>query len=216
MKNLFFLLSLIFVVSCDKKVNNSSIEPHLELVSFETQVKMVEIPGGYYRPFFDIDSIKEVYVSRFFMDERLVTNQEYLNFLIANPQWVKSNILSLYADENYLKNWKSDFEIPEGVSLQAPVTNVSWYAAKAFAQSLGKRLPTVDEWEYVGVADKSSPNAADNPEFTNYILASYKTGERYKIPVKAGQSNYYGIYDMYGSVWEWTSDFNSVMMTGES
>ena len=34
--------------------------------------------------------------------------------------------------------------------------------------------------------------------------------------VRQGEPNFYGVYDMYGMVWEWTYDFNSVMMSGES
>jgi len=217
MKQFFYICSCFFlIISCNKVADVNYAEQTPDLASFKTSSKMVQIPAGNYLPFFGQDSLQEVHVSSFLMDQTLVTNQEYLHFLHANPQWTKSQIKSLYADKNYLKNWKSDFEIPEGVSPNAPVTNVSWYAAKAYAQSLGKRLPTVDEWEFVGVANQKLPNAANDPEFTNQILASYQIGERYKIPVKSAPPNYYGIYDMYGSVWEWTADFNSVMMTGES
>ena len=38
----------------------------------------------------------------------------------------------------------------------------------------------------------------------------------YLKPVKQGKPNYYGLYDLYGVIWEWTEDFNSVMMTGDS
>lgn len=216
MKYVLFIIGFALAFSCSNSVETSVTEPAAELVGFNSSSQMIEIPGGNYVPFFGQDSLQEVHVSSFLMDQTLVTNQDYLNFLKANPQWTRSQIKGLYADANYLKNWKSDFEIPEGISPDAPVSNVSWYAAKAYAASLGKRLPTVDEWEYVGVANLTVPNAANDPEFTNQILASYKTGDRYRIPVKSGQPNYYGIYDMYGSVWEWTSDFNSVMMTGES
>lgn len=217
MKSHILLVIILLLASCRSESNNAiEIIDQQTIANKRNTKKMIEIPAGTYIPFFGQDSVKEVYVSTFLMDETLVTNEEFLSFLKANPEWTRSKILKLYADSNYLKNWVSDFDIPNGVSADAPVTNVSWYAAKAYAQYVGKRLPTVDEWEFVGVADDDSPNAADDEAFTNKILSSYRAGKRYLIPVKVGRPNYYGIYDMYGSVWEWTADFNSVMMTGES
>ncbi len=186
------------------------------LVSITDNKKMVKISGGSYKPFFGQDSINKVVIPSFYMDETPVTNSDFLKFVEANPQWSKSKVLKLYADSNYLKNWVSDFEIPYGISPNAPVTYVSWYAAKAYAASVGKRLPTVDEWEYVGVANEVEANASNDPAFTNSILSLYGMRDLYRRSVKSGIPNYYGVYDMFGSVWQWTSDFNSVMMTGES
>jgi len=213
----FTFYSLFLITSCQSPSSQpvgDSNNQRIQAISDDK--KMVLIKGGTYTPFFSLDSINEVHISSFYMDECTVTNSEYLRFVEANPQWSRSKVLKLYADSNYLKNWVSDVEPPLGISPDAPVTNVSWYAAKAYAESVGKRLPTVDEWEYVGVADDVVPNASNDPTFTDKIIDSYRTGERYKIPVKTKTPNFYGIYDMYGSVWEWTSDFNSIMMTGES
>src|SRR5690606_38936160 len=129
-----------------------------------------KIEGGTYEAFIGKDSGRVVQVKSFYLDETPVTNAEYLQFVKANPQWTKSKVLRLYADDSYLKNWKSDFEIPENLSPDAPITNISWYAAEAYAKSVGKRLPTIDEWEYVGLADKNSKNASQKPEFTDFIL----------------------------------------------
>ena len=118
--------------------------------------------------------------------------------------------------EMCIRDRKSDYEFPADVSPQAPVTNVSWYAAKAYAQSVGKRLPTVDEWEYAARASEKLKDATENPEFTTKILKLYQQKYGYKKPVKQHEANAWGIYDLYGTIWEWTEDFNSVMMTGES
>ncbi|ROH97882.1 formylglycine-generating enzyme family protein [Chryseobacterium daecheongense] len=213
-----FFIIVISQVSCsghrDVSDTKSHVQHHPNKVS--SSKKMVKIDGGTYKAFIGKDSGRIVKVKTFYLDESPVTNGEYLEFLKKNPQWAKSKILRLYADTTYLKNWKSDFEIPENLGPETPVTNVSWYAAKAYAESVGKRLPTIDEWEYTALADRDSKDASQKPEFTEFILKSYQKKEKSKQPVKHSQPNYYGVYDMYGMVWEWTYDFNSVMMSGES
>ena len=218
MKNIIYILFAFFLFSCTensvKKIQKTPIETKLSMISSNTL--MQKIDGGDYRAFVGKESDGLTKVSSFYLDETAVTNAEYLQFLKANPQWSKSKILRLYADSTYLKNWKSDFEIPEDVSPNAPVTNVSWFAAKAYAESVGKRLPTVDEWEYAARANENLKDATENPAFTKHILQLYQEKMNYKKPVKQHQPNAWKIYDLYGTIWEWTDDFSSVMMTGES
>ncbi|WP_312992372.1 formylglycine-generating enzyme family protein [Chryseobacterium flavum] len=218
----FTFITLLAVCSglvfCSEQTNSPDAEVPVrtQLQPIVSQKKMIEIQGGTYKAFIGKDSGRIVKVQTFYLDDSPVTNREYLEFLIANPQWTKSKVLQLYADSNYLKHWKSDYEIPEGISPDAPVTNVSWFAAESYAKSAGKRLPEIDEWEYAALADQHSKNASEKPAFTDYILKSYQKKNKNKQPVKQDLPNYYGIYDLYGMVWEWTHDFNSVMMSGES
>src|SRR5690606_5228800 len=130
-----------------------------ELIHIANTKKQVPVKGGFFKPFFEIDeNVKEV-VSSFLLDETPVTNAEYLEFVRANPQWRKSNVPRIYADESYLKNWVNDTVFAEGILPDAPVTNVSWFAASAYAESVGKRLPTIEEWEFAARADRTSPDA---------------------------------------------------------
>lgn len=217
MRYFVYILGFMLFFSCSKKqitAENTTLKPHLTFIS--CQKNMLKIEGGSYRPFVGKESDSLTFVNSFLMDETAVTNAEFLEFLKKNPQWTKSQVLRLFADSTYLHSWKSDYEFPADVSPQAPVTNVSWYAAKAYAQSVGKRLPTVDEWEYAARASEKLKDATENPEFTTKILKLYQQKYGYKKPVKQHEANAWGIYDLYGTIWEWTEDFNSVMMTGES
>ena len=85
-----------------------------------------------------------------------VTNQEFIAFLSKNTKWKKSQVSPLFSDANYLAQFESDLEIKPGNLLEAPVTNVSWFAAKAFCQERGLRLPSVYEWEYLAATDEKN------------------------------------------------------------
>lgn len=213
----FIFIIFIFITSCfqSRETTHASAVP-VQLNPVSIQKKMVEIEGGTYAAFIGKDSGRIVEVASFQMDETPVTVSEYLIFLKANPQWTKSKIPALYADNSYLHNWSGDFEPPADVSPDAPVTNISWFAAKAYAESVGKRLPTVDEWEFAAIADRTSKDASEKPEFTDFILKSYQNKKNYRNAVGQDDANYYGVHNLYGMIWEWTDDFNSVMITGES
>lgn len=93
----------------------------------------------------DEKPVHPVYVDAFYMDIYEVTNAEYKKFIDANPQWQKTHIPRAYHDGNYLKSW-NDNNYPSGKG-NYPVVHVSWYAAVAYAEWVGKRLPTEAEWE---------------------------------------------------------------------
>lgn len=175
---------------------------------------MVHIEGGTYLPLYGSD--KMIQVNDFSMDVYPVTNQEFLTFVQENPEWKKSEVKALFADNAYLQTWKNDSSLPENILPNAPVTNVSWYAAKRYCECEGKRLPTLSEWEYVARANEKMPNAEDEDAFNQYILDWYKTPNTFNKPVGSTFANYWGVHDLHGLVWEWTLDFNTVLMTGES
>ncbi len=180
-----------------------------------SQTEMRAVKGGYLRPLYSLDS-SSVYVADFLLDEYPVTQKEFLEFVKKYPDWRKSQVKSLYADQSYLRNWQGDTELGKGVNPLSPVTNVSWFSAKAYCACLGKRLPSVDEWELAARANETSPNAEDDSLFNQRIVHSYEIPKTYLNPVKSTYQNYWGVYDMHGLVWEWTSDFNSVLISGES
>jgi formylglycine-generating enzyme required for sulfatase activity len=177
--------------------------------------RMVEVSGGSFVPLFGSSPPQRVEVKSFRMDVTPVTQTQYLDFVKRTPDWRKSKVKRLFADISYLGNWTDDLTPP--VELRgAPVTMVSWHAASAYCSAHGKRLPTVDEWEYVAMADATRKDARTDPAFSQSILRSYETPRTYVNAVGKGIPNVWGVYDLHGLVWEWTLDFNSILITGES
>ena len=176
---------------------------------------MVLIEGSRYIPLYGRDSTV-VEVKDFKMDIYPVTTKDYELFLKKNPKWRKSKVKSLFADKSYLSNWKNDFEIKDSIHAKSPVNYVSWFAAKAYCECQNKRLPTVDEWEYVAMADETTKDARVKPAFNEKILAWYEAPRTKENVIGETPKNAWGVYDLHGLVWEWTLDFNSVLITGES
>lgn len=184
-------------------------------VLVSAQSDMVKVTGGSYTPLFGTFDTK-VEVKSFLVDVVPVTNQEFVDFVKKNPEWRRSNILRLYANRNYLQDWLNDTTLSASQLPNAPITNISWFAASAFAKSKGKRLPTTDEWEYVAMASATLKDARKDSLYSKQILAWYEKPKTYANPIGNDEPNYWGVKNLFGLVWEWTEDFNSIMMTGES
>ncbi len=179
------------------------------------QENMAKIKGGTYIPLYGVDSTA-VTIDDFSMDVYPVTNADYLEFVREFPAWQKSKVKRLFADGSYLAYWESDLSYGNQLAPDAPVTAISWFAAKKYCECQGKRLPTVDEWEFVAMADEETPDARKKESYNQKILDWYETPKTFNNEIGSTFKNYWGIYDLHGLVWEWTMDFNSVLISGES
>jgi formylglycine-generating enzyme len=179
---------------------------------------MVFIPGGSYKPLYS-KAAAERTTSPFFMDVIQVTNRQFLEFVKEYPEWQRSKVNPAQADANYLRHWSGDLDLgPEAGEIQdTPVTNVSWFAAKAYCEAHGRRLPTQDEWEFVARADASRLDASNDPAFLRQLLEWYsKPANGSAEPAKSAPVNVHGLRGLHGLVWEWVNDFNSTMIVGDS
>ncbi|MEO8772772.1 MAG: SUMF1/EgtB/PvdO family nonheme iron enzyme, partial [Gelidibacter sp.] len=52
--------------------------------------------------------------------------------------------------------------------------------------------------------------------YNEQILSWYEAPRSNENEIGQHPKNFWGVYDLHGLVWEWTSDFNSVMLSGES
>ena len=150
----------------------------------------------------DEKPVHTVYVDAFYIDTYEVTNAQFKAFINANPLWRKDRISDKYHDGGYLWHWSGN-SYPSGKG-NHPVVYVSWYAAMAYAQWAGKRLPTEAEWEKAargGLEGKKYPWG----DTIDANKANYKAGGSI-TPVAMYGPNGYGLYDITGNVWEWCLD----------
>lgn len=191
----------------------------------DPDVRMVRVPAGGYLPLYrqpaaddgKATGTRRRLVAAFEMDTYPVTNAEYLAFVHQHPQWRKSQAQKLFVDGSYLAHWRGDLDLGEMAPPESPVVNVSWFAARAYLRARGKALPTVDQWEYVAAASETLVDASREPAFLERLRVWYGQPARRPLPrIGSGFRTAYGAHDLHGLVWEWTLDFNSALVTGES
>ena len=178
---------------------------------------MVLVPAGTYEPLYISEGEKKV--AAFFLDEVPVTNALFLEFVRANPRWRRSAVAPIFADAHYLEHWAGDLDLGDTSKVLAdgPVTNVSWFAARAYARWRGKRLPTMAEWEMAAAASATSARGKDDPEHYRRILEWYARPTRFPLPaVSSAPRDFHGVRGLHGLVWEWVEDFNTALVSGES
>ena len=101
-----------------------------------------------------------------------------------------------------------------------PVTHVAYEDAEAYAHWAGKELPTEAEWEFAARGGLEGANFAWGNEYApeGKMMANTWQGQfpwqnlnldgyEGTSPVGSFPPNGYGLYDMGGNVWQWTSDY---------
>jgi len=153
---------------------------------------MVLVPGGEFmmgrnngepveRP------ARRVSVQPFYMDVYEVTNAEYAEFLQATGGRAPSG-------------WKNS-TYPGGEE-NFPVVGVNWDQASDYAKWKGKRLPTEEEWEFAARGTESLLYPWGN----DWIEGKANVGTKaFKAVGTSPGTSPFGIYDMIGNAWEWTS-----------
>ena len=158
--------------------------------------------------YFDNESPQhQFYLEPFQLANRLISCGEYLEFIERGGYQEPS----LWLSEAWYQLQESDCKSPlywikrdnqwfhftlaglVPLDLNAPVSNISYFEANAYAASVGKRLPTEQEWE---VAARSVSSA----------ITSKREPQTQAVPLlPAGCSTTHGLQQMFGELWQWTS-----------
>jgi formylglycine-generating enzyme required for sulfatase activity len=141
-----------------------------------------------------------VTVPQFFMDRTEVSNSEYADFV---------------RDTNYTppSHWIGN-KPPFGQETW-PVVNVTFADANAFAawrskrDALAYRLPTEEEWEYAARNGERADLYPWGPDWRDGV-AVLKDATPSPVGSRAEGKNRWGVFDLIGNVWEWTSSKASV------
>ena len=148
----------------------------------------------------------------------------YAGSLVFTPPNHPVDLRNFGAWWSYLKgaNWRHPYGPKSNINglNNHPVVHVAYSDALAYAKWAGKDLPTEAEWEFAARGGLDGAEFAWGDEFTpggqhraNTWQGKFphenkcEDGFDRTSPVMAFPPNGYGVYDMIGNVWEWTTDW---------
>ena len=179
-----------------------------------------QIPSGHYvlgspegqgqqdeRPQLSVDT------PSFWIMQKEVTNAEYaefLNRLKYKPDGIR-DFIAIHGDgmrPSEIKYTGTRFRPSYGYE-EHPVMSVSFRGAEIFCKNNSARLPTEVEWEVAargGLKEAEYPWGNAPPDGRAHFGQEWELFQSVAPTVPVGQfaPNGYGLYDMAGSVWEWT------------
>lgn len=219
-----------------KEPQSTAVQPKTEKTATPaaTEMEMIFFEGGKFKMGSENglpneQPIHEVTIKPFYIDKTPVTVGQFKAFIEATGHKTEAEKFGDSGVFNLEKNswellpgatWRKPFG-PSGPDSENnhPVTHVSWNDAQAYAQWVGKRLPTEAEWEYAARSGKNSKNkfswgnqiSINGKYFANTWQGKIdapkaEDGYLFTSPVGAFGENEAGLTDMGGNVWQWCAD----------
>jgi len=185
------LLLAVFPGRQDKKPQPPGLQPVVNSVGIE----LVPVPGGIFtmgskpgKGAADETPAHVVRVEPFYLGKYEVTQAQWQRVMGYNP---------------------SSYKHP-----QRPVDQVTWLEIQSFISRLNRlegttlyRLPSEAEWEYAARAGTTTKwSFGDEPSSLSRFAWFGQQGDIGTQPVGGRAPNPWGLFDMYGNVWEWVQD----------
>ena len=201
---LLCLLAIVFPAGAAEKTYTNSLGMEFVLIpngSFLMGAEFKGVAQGVVKK--DEDPVHQVTISKdFYLAKYPVTQGQWMAVMEKNPS-------------RFRTSGKPD------VTKDNPVEKVSWDDIQEFIKLLNQkeghsryRLPTEAEWEYAARAGTTTQYyfGDDKNQLVEYAWYEKNSGTSVDIstkstrPVGQKKPNAWGLYDMYGNVWEWVQD----------
>jgi formylglycine-generating enzyme len=177
----FFILELRMLFSFTIIFVISMLNPSTLFAEKKCPDQMMFVPKGIFWAG-EANTLQKMTTDSFCIDQTEVTQTKYEVIMGENPSY-------FYQAEN-------------------PVETVSWFEAQKYCENLNKRLPTEKEWEKAARAGTKYKYFWGNQIDPSYLWFSYNSS--YKThSVAQKKSNGFGLSDILGNVYEWTSNWYS-------
>jgi formylglycine-generating enzyme required for sulfatase activity len=209
-----FVLSgtLVVLAGCGRSAPSDASRE----VRTKSGVVMIQLPGGWFTmgDENEVDAQPhKVYVSAFYIDKYLVTQEQYQKVMGGNPSRWKASMNPVeqvrWSDAARYCNARSRLE-----GLQPCYDLKTW---ECNFDADGYRLPTEAEWEYACRAGTKTTYffGNDPSKLRDYAWFEENSGGQPR-PVGQKLPNPWRLYDMCGNVWQWCNDFYGVDYYQES
>ncbi len=188
----------------------------------------IERDNGTCEPAFGEDSYPahQVSISPFQIETTEVTYEQYVAFLNHLGSNTHNNgcdgypcIATFNEDPNSNITFDgANYDVPD-VANNIPVAGVTWYGARSYCRTIGRRLPTEAEWERAARSSDGRIYPWGNEWSTDNAKTNRPQGEQpgaVEVGRYPGGSSPYGVQDMAGNVAEWVNDWYSAVYYTEA
>jgi len=199
----------------------------------DTTGQFVLVPAGQYvvgKAQYAPNVRRKVKVDSFYISKYEVTNRQFASFVTATSYETEAErrhdgliYVPGLQDFDWITDSTASWQHPNGLArgniddkMDHPVTGICYRDAEAYCTWAGVRLPTLEEWEiacragtgtdyFFGQRDDSIGRYANIWLGEDHLKGDSVDGYMYTSPVGSFAPNPWGLYDMYGNVFEFCS-----------
>lgn len=209
---LLIVLALSFACGAEPVTAPTSVT-----INAKDGAELVWVPAGSFAMGTSVEEVKAFIAARNDWSADWFADEQPKHQVELSGYWIYKYPVTVAQYRRFCQETKREIpELPEWITDDRPIVNVTWFDAADYAKWAGARLPTEAEWERAarGTDNRAYPwgNAWDVEKCNNYSDTNAKGGGfqgKQTSPVGAypACASPYGVQDMAGNVWEWCADW---------